>query len=254
MNSEKFIFMKEGGEILAQILLELEARIEPELPTKVIDDWTRRLCLKYGVKPSFLGYRDYPSSICVSLNDEVVHGIPNKTRLKIGDLVSLDLGIYYKGYHTDSAITFGLGEISEKQKKLIEVTKSALDIGINQAVLGKRIGDIGYVIQNFVEAKGFNVVRALVGHSIGLSIHEDPLIPNFGLKNEGPKIREGMTLAIEPMITEGGHDVYQDDDGWTYKTSDGSLATHFEHTIYVTRDKPVILTQSKETNLVRNAV
>jgi methionyl aminopeptidase len=235
--------MERGGKVLAQILREVKARACPGMTTKNLDDIAKRLCLKYGVKPSFLGYQNYPAAICTSLNDEVVHGIPGSRQLKTGDIVSLDLGVYYQGFHTDAAITFSLGAISSKTRELLQVTEMALVVGVGAATAGNKIGDIGYAIQSYVEKSGFNVVRSLVGHSIGKNIHEDPLIPNFGRKDSGQLIKEGMALAIEPMVTIGLYDVFQDDDGWTYKTSDGSIAAHFEHTVYVTNEKPIILTK-----------
>ena len=235
--------MKRGGFILGKILQEVKARTSAGMITKNLDDMTRRLCLKYRVKPSFLGYQDYPAAICVSINDEVVHGIPGNRQLILGDVVSLDLGVYYNGYHTDAAITFSLGVAPAETERLLNVTKMALAVGINEAIVGNKIGDIGFAIQNYTEGNGFNVVRALVGHSIGKNIHEDPLIPNFGEKDSGQLIKEGMTIAIEPMVTTGAYDVFQAGDGWTYTTSDGSLSAHFEHTIYVTDTKPIILTK-----------
>jgi len=240
---DKLESMERGGGILGQILRDLKTKTTVGMTTKNLDDMTRRLCLKYGVKPSFLGYQNYPAAICVSINDEVVHGIPNERQLVNGDIISLDLGVYFQGYHTDAAITFSLGEVPLQTKRLLEITKEALMIGINEAIVGNTIGDIGFAIQNYTEKNGFNVVRSLVGHSISKNIHEDPLIPNFGQRGSGQLIKEGMTLAIEPMVTMGEYDVYQDDDGWTYKTSDGSIAAHFEHTIYVTDKKPLILTK-----------
>ncbi len=243
MTNDKLESMKRGGFILGKILQEVKARTSAGMITKNLDDMTRRLCLKYRVKPSFLGYQDYPAAICVSINDEVVHGIPGNRQLILGDVVSLDLGVYYNGYHTDAAITFSLGVAPAETERLLNVTKMALAVGINEAIVGNKIGDIGFAIQNYTEGNGFNVVRALVGHSIGKNIHEDPLIPNFGEKDSGQLIKEGMTIAIEPMVTTGAYDVFQAGDGWTYTTSDGSLSAHFEHTIYVTDTKPIILTK-----------
>ncbi len=250
-NREKYIAMKKGGQILARILYEVKEWIKPGITTKEIDDYTRKLCLKYKVRPSFQGYGGYPAAICVSLNDEVVHGIPSQTIIKAGDIVSLDFGVYLDGYHTDSAISFVIGKESASNKKLLEVTKNSLMLGIDQAVAGNRIGDISFAIQNYVEKNGFNVVRTLVGHGVGSNLHEEPMIPNFGTKGTGELLREGMTLAIEPMVTEGDFHVYQDNDGWTYRTRDGSKSAHFEHTIYITKDSPIILTElSDQKNLL----
>jgi methionyl aminopeptidase len=235
--------MKEGGHILATILTEIKKKTEPGTQTKELDDLAKRLCLKYKVKPSFLNYEGYPAAICVSVNDEVVHGLPGKYIIKEGDLVSLDFGVLHKGYNTDSAITFGVGNITTVADKLIKVTKSALDKGISAAVVGGRIGDIGAAVQQEVEKNGFGVVRVLVGHGVGKEIHENPLIPNFGETGTGPEIIEGMTLAIEPMVTGGNYEVYQAEDGWTYVTKDSSLSCHFEHTIYIAEKGPIILTK-----------
>jgi methionyl aminopeptidase len=235
--------MKEGGHILATILTEIKKKTEPGTQTKELDDLAKRLCLKYKVKPSFLNYEGYPAAICVSVNDEVVHGLPGKYIIKEGDLVSLDFGVLHKGYNTDSAITFGVGNITTVADKLIKVTKSALDKGISAAVVGGRIGDIGAAVQKEVEKNGFGVVRVLVGHGVGKEIHENPLIPNFGETGTGPEVIEGMTLAIEPMVTGGNYEVYQAEDGWTYVTKDSSLSCHFEHTIYIGEKGPIILTK-----------
>lgn len=244
MKDLKFIAMKEGGQVLARILEELRARVTPGIETREIDDWTRRLCLKYGVRPSFLGYEGYPSSICVSINDEVVHGIPSKRILKSEDIISLDLGIFHKGFHTDGAITFTLVPASSEITRLLSVTREALLLGIEQAVIGNRVGDIGSAIQNYVEKNNFSVVRSLVGHGVGKNIHEEPLIPNFGSQDSGASLHKGMTIAIEPMVSAGGYEVYQAEDGWTYKTSDKSMVAHFEHTVYITDNLPVVLTKN----------
>lgn len=228
---------------MATILTEIKKKTEPGTQTKELDDLAKRLCLKYKVKPSFLNYEGYPAAICVSVNDEVVHGLPGKYIIKEGDLVSLDFGVLHKGYNTDSAITFGVGNITTVADKLIKVTKSALDKGISAAVVGGRIGDIGAAVQKEVEKNGFGVVRVLVGHGVGKEIHENPLIPNFGETGTGPEVIEGMTLAIEPMVTGGNYEVYQAEDGWTYVTKDSSLSCHFEHTIYIGEKGPIILTK-----------
>lgn len=241
--SKKLEAMKEGGRILASILGEIKSRTMPGTKTQQIDDWARRLCLKYGVKPSFLNYDGYPAAICVSINDEVVHGIPSEREIKDGDMVSLDFGVHFQGFHTDSAITFVVGTSTKIIDKLINVTRESLEIGIKKAQIGNHIGDIGEAVQKHVESHGFGVVRSLVGHGIGENVHEEPLIPNFGSKGEGPEIVEGMCLAIEPMVTGGNHGVYLDADGWTYLTKDSSLSAHFEHTIYISKNGPVILTK-----------
>lgn len=241
--TDKLKAMREGGQILAKILEEIKDRVEPGTQTKQIDDWARRFCLKYNVRPSFLNYEGYPAAICVSLNDEVVHGIPSSKIIQEGDVVSLDFGVYHKGYHTDAAISFGVGTITNVAARLIDVTRESLKLGIAQVKPGNHIGDIGAAIQKYAESEGFGVVRTLVGHGVGDYIHEDPLIPNFGLPGEGPEIKEGDFYAIEPMVTGGNYAVFLDRDGWTYKTKDCSLAAHFEHTIYVSKNGAEILTK-----------
>lgn len=242
MKDEKLQAMEEGGQILAAVLEELKEKAKSGIETKKLDDAARRLCLKHHVRPSFLNYEGYPASLCVSINDEVVHGLPGKRLLKEGDIVSLDMGIYHAGYHTDAAISFGLGEIGARKKKLLEVTEKALYFGIDEARSGHRIGDISSEIQSYVEENGFNVVRMLVGHGIGKKLHEEPLVPNFGQRGTGPMLSEGITLAIEPMVTAGKYEVHLDKDNWTYKTDDGSDVAHFEHTVYISANGPVVLT------------
>jgi methionyl aminopeptidase len=240
---DKLTAMREGGQILATILTEIKSKTYVGMKTTEIDDMARRLCLKYRVKPSFLNYDGYPSSICVSINDEVVHGIPGNYTIKNGDLVSLDFGVYYAGYHTDSAITFGIGNISAEAHRLMQSTERSLMAGIAEVRPGAHIGAIGSAVQKEAEKSGFGVVRALVGHAIGKQVHEEPYIPNYGNKHDGPIIVGGTALAIEPMITAGDFEVVISEDDWTYKTRDGSLSAHFEHTVWVHPDGAEILTQ-----------
>lgn len=244
MDDKKLKTMEEGGRILARILEELKEKTKAGMTTKKIDDLARRLCLKYQVRPSFLGYDGYPAAVCVSVNDEVVHGIPKERKILEGDIVSFDFGVFYKGYHTDAAITFGIGEIDKESRSLIDVTRKALYFGIEEAKPGMRIGDIGAEIQEYAENNGFGVVRTLVGHGVGKELHEDPLIPNYGQRGNGPLIKEGMTLAIEPMITAGNYEVFLDHDNWTYRTRDKSRVAHFEHTVYVSANGPIVLTEA----------
>ncbi len=242
MPKDKLEIMTEGGQILGVILSEIRTAAVPGITTRDLDDLTRRLCLKYKVKPSFLGYQGYPGAICISLNDEVVHGIPNETVIASTDLISLDFGVFHEGYHVDAAFTFTFDDNDWAKQKLIKTAKDALYLAIDQISPGMKIGDIGYVIQHYVEQKGFGVVRSLVGHGVGKELHENPLIPNFGQKNTGTILKKGMTLAIEPMITNGDYEVYQESDGWTYKTCDHSLSSHYEHTIYIDDNNATILT------------
>jgi len=235
--------MRQGGKILATTLQDIKRRVVVGTTTAEINDMANRACLKYGVKPSFLGYGDYPASICVSINDEVVHGIPGDYVIKNGDIVSLDFGVYLAGYHTDAAISFGVGNISAEAHRLLTVTEQSLMRGIEAARPTNNVGSIGYEVQKYVEAHGFSVVRTLVGHAIGKNVHEEPYIPNFGRPSDGPKIKANSAIAIEPMVTVGSYDVVLDDnDGWTYRTSDGKLSAHFEHTVWIHPDGPEILT------------
>ena len=234
--------MREAGRILAKVHEELEKAIHPGMSTLDIDRLGEKLIREFGCVPSFKNYNGYPASICVSVNDEVVHGIPNKHHIiKEGDIVSLDAGVIYKGYHSDAARTHGVGEISKEAKQLIEVTRQSFFEGIKYAKAGNHLYDISAAIQKYAESFGFGVVRDLVGHGIGTDMHEEPEIPNFAQKRKGIKLAAGMTLAIEPMITAGRYDVAWMDDGWTVVTEDGSLASHYENTILITDGEPEIL-------------
>jgi len=242
MTEDKLIAMRQGGKILATILHDIKEKVVIGTTTSEINDLANRLCLKYGVKPSFLGYGDYPASICVSVNAEVVHGIPGDYAIKNGDIVSLDFGVELGGYHTDAAISFGVGNISAEAHRLLTVTEKSLAYGIEAARPGNNVGAIGHAVQKYVESHGFSVVKTLVGHAIGKTVHEEPYIPNFGNPGDGPRIKAGMALAIEPMVTTGTHEVVLADDGWTYTTADGKLSAHFEHTSWIHPDGPEILT------------
>lgn len=234
--------MREAGKILARTHEELGKAIKPGISTYEIDRLGEEIIRSYGCIPSFLNYQGYPASICVSVNDEVVHGIPSKKRiLKEGDIVSLDAGVIYKGYHSDAARTHAVGEISNEAKRLIDVTRESFFEGIKFAVSGNHLVDISRTIQNYVESKGYSVVRDLVGHGIGRNLHEDPQIPNFAGKRRGIKLRPGMTLAIEPMVNIGRYEVNWEEDEWTVVTRDGSLSAHYENTVLITEDGPEIL-------------
>ena len=247
IKSEREIeLMAEAGKILERVHNELEKALRPGMSTKDIDTLGEELIRSYGCIPSFLDYNGYPASICVSVNDEVVHGIPSKDRiLQDGDIVSLDAGLIHEGYHSDAARTHAVGNISEEAKRLIEVTKQSFFEGIKLAVPGNHLFDISEAIQKYVESNGYSVVRDLVGHGIGTHLHEDPQIPNFKQRRKGMKLRPGMTLAIEPMVNEGSYDVVWLDDDWTVVTEDGSLAAHYENTIVITEDGCEILTLSE---------
>ncbi len=238
--------MREAGRLLAEVHDELAAFVKPGISTKDIDKLGEKLIRDRGCIPNFLNYNGYPASICVSVNDEVVHGIPNKHRiLQDGDIVSLDAGLIYKGYHSDAARTHSVGTISKEAQQLIDVTRQSFFEGIKYAKAGNRLHDISNAIAAYAESFGYGVVRDLVGHGIGTSLHEDPQIPNFKQLRRGMKLMPGMTLAIEPMINAGTWEVCWLDDDWTVVSEDGSLSAHYENTILITDGEPEILTLSK---------
>ncbi|NSW91207.1 MAG: type I methionyl aminopeptidase [Firmicutes bacterium] len=241
--------MRKAGEITAIVLEKLKETIAPGITTLELDRITEEIIKKYGATPSFKGYRsslgapDYPASICASVNDEVVHGIPGLRMLKGGDIISIDIGVYYNGYHADAARTFPVGNISGNAERLIKVTRESFYKGIEFAVRGKRIIDISTAIQNYVERHGYSVIRDYVGHGIGREMHEAPQVPNYRTRERGPRLEQGMTLAIEPMVNEGGYRVKLLDNKWTVVTEDGSLSAHYENTILITGNEPLILTK-----------
>jgi len=233
--------MRQAGRIVAEVLDLLKSQIQPGMKTKDLDIIAEREVKKLGAKPSFKDYQGFPACLCISINDEIVHGIPGKRVLKEGDIVSLDFGAIYNDYQGDAAVTIGLGKIIPAAGKLIETTEESLKEGIKAARAGSRLGDISNAIQRYAESRG-SVVRRYTGHGIGRDMHEDPLIPNYGPPGMGPLLKKGMTLAIEPMLTLGSWETKVDDDGWTVRTMDGSLSAHFEHTIAVTGDEAEVLT------------
>ena len=234
--------MRKAGEILASVHEELAKALHPGMTTMDIDRLGEKLIRSHGCIPSFKNYNGYPGSICVSVNDEVVHGIPSRTRvLKEGDIVSLDAGVIYKGYHSDADRTWGIGQVSSEAEKLMEVTRQSFFEGIRFAKAGNHLNDISSAIQQYAEHFGYGVVRDLVGHGIGTHLHEDPEVPNFAMKRKGILLQPGMTLAIEPMINAGRPDVNWMDDGWTVVTDDHSLSAHYENTILITEGEPEIL-------------
>jgi methionyl aminopeptidase len=236
--------MKEGGEILSAILRELIAITRPGITTLDLENRARELVVSYKVKPSFLDFDGYPAVLCTSINEEIVHGLPSERIIQEGDLVKIDMGVVHKGFHTDSAYTVLMpgGINSDLNKKLVSVTKEALKIGITKARVGSTLGDLGSAIQTFVEAQGFNVVRDLVGHGIGRELHEDPQVPNYGKPGLGPVLREGMVIAIEPMVVIGSPKIIEGEDGFAYITKDLSHSAHFEHTVAITNDGPLTIT------------
>ncbi len=230
--------------IVAEALRALEEIVKPGISTKEIERFVEKIVLDRGAVPAFKGYRNYPSSVCTSVNDQVVHGIPSSVALDEGDIISIDLGVYLDGFYGDAAVTLPVGKVSPLAEKLIRVTKEALALGIERARPGNRVSDISHAVQKHAEANGFSVVRSFVGHGIGRSLHEEPQVPNFGEPGHGPRLREGMTLAIEPMVNAGSYEVSVLDDGWTAVTIDGSLSAHYEHTVAITGNGPRILTKT----------
>lgn len=234
--------MRRAGSLVGQVLERLREHVAPGVSTRELDAIAENMIRSRGGVPSFKGYRGYPASICASVNNEIIHGIPGDRMLVDGDIISIDCGAMLGGYHGDAAMTFPVGDVSAEAEKLMTVTREALNAGIAMARLKMRLGDIGNAIQRHVEANGFSVVRDFVGHGIGRHMHEDPQIPNFGPAGMGMRLRTGMVLAIEPMVNAGVHEVVVMDDGWTACTRDGSLSAHFEHTVAITDDGPEVLT------------
>ena len=241
-NSRELSMMREACVISARALKLAGEAVEPGVTTGEIDRLIRRYIESQGATPSFLGYGGYPASACISVNETVIHGIPDNRVIKAGDIVSIDVGAYFNGFHGDNAATFPAGDISAEAQALLDATRESLYEGIAQAVAGNRIGDISSAVQRYVEMRGYSVVRQFVGHGVGTNLHEDPSVPNFGTPGRGPRLLPGMTLAIEPMINLGGPDVRILKDGWTTVTQDGKLSAHFEHTVAITKDGPTILT------------
>ena len=233
--------------IVAEVLQELKARVAPDVTTLELDTIAEELTLKKKAIPAFKGYsvggRVYPRCLCASVNEEIVHGIPSNRPLREGDIIGLDYGVIYDGFYGDSAITVGVGRVSDEARRLMDVTEQSLYRGIQELHEGKRLGDLGAAVQRFAESAGFSVVRAFVGHGIGKKLHEEPPVPNYGEPDRGLRLKEGMVLAIEPMVNAGSYEVEIKDDGWTAVTKDGSLAAHFEHSVAITKNGPYILSQ-----------
>ena len=245
--STEIELIAEGGKLLRDILHRTAVLVKPGISTQALSDFAEQEIRKIGGRPSFIGYGEkdnpFPAALCTSRNDIVVHGVPSSTELlEEGDIVGLYIGMEYKGLYTDTAITVPVSIISDKAQKLIDVTKKSLNLGIQQAVIGNKIGDIASAIQKYAESNGFSVVRDLVGHGVGYEVHEEPSVPNYGKAGTGIKLVEGMVLAIEPMLCTGGYHIYFDDDDWTIRTEDGGLSAHFEHTIAVTKKGARLLT------------
>jgi len=242
--------MKKSNQIVARILSELKEMVRPGIETRELDVYAESRARELGAIPAFKGYRGYPASLCVSVNEEVVHGIPSARRLNDGDIVSLDFGAVYQGFYGDAALTLPVGQISELAKRLIYVAEKAFYSGIDKIKEGNRLSDISAAIQAEVEEAGFSVIRAFVGHGIGRSLHEEPQVPNFGLPGQGPRLKKGLTLAIEPMISAGDWEIEVLDDGWTAVTRDRSLAAHYEHTVALTENGVEILSLDHDLSLL----
>ncbi len=247
---EQIAIMRKANLIVAEVLAELRRAVRPGMSTAELDRMAEEGTLRRGAKPAFKGYgaqfasQAFPRSVCVSINDEVVHGIPSDRRvLREGDMVGLDFGVCFQGFYGDSAITVPVGEVDDEAKRLMQVAEAALWAGIEEMRVGKRIGDVSSAIQKHVERHGFSVVRQFVGHGIGRSLHEDPQVPNYGKPDRGERLREGMVLALEPMVNAGTHEVVIKQDGWTAVTRDGRRSAHFEHSVAVTADGPYVLSQ-----------
>lgn len=239
----EIVKMEAAGRIVAEVLEALKEIVRPGVTTREIERFADERIRGLGGRPAFKGYRGYPASICTSVNDEVVHGIPSSRRLMDGDIISVDLGVLKDGFYGDAAVTVPVGPVSPETAGLISATESALYAGIENAVVGKRVNDISHAIQTHIESRGYSVVRVFVGHGIGRSLHEEPQVPNYGMPGQGTRLKEGMTLAIEPMVNAGDYEVRILDDGWTAVTVDGSRSAHFEHTVLVTSEGPRILTK-----------
>ena len=234
--------LKIAGNIVYQTHQYLKPLIKEGITTKELDKLAEDFIRSKDATPSFKGYEGFPSTLCTSINSEVVHGFPSDRKLKNGDIISIDIGACYKGYHGDSAWTYTVGEVDEKTKQLLEDTEKSLFVGLEQVKPGNRIGDIGYAIEQYARKHNLGVVRELCGHGVGTSVHEDPEVPNYGIPNTGPRLKEGMVIAVEPMLTLGSPKVFLHDNDWTVDTQDGSLSAHFEHTVVVTKDGYQILT------------
>ena len=244
-SNDEITLMKKAGKIVGETLLLLEKEVKPGVTTAELDMMAEEFITKHGAKPSFKGLYGFPSSLCISVNEQVIHGFPGAYVLKEGDIVSVDCGARINGFHGDAARTFPVGNISKEAQRLIDVTRDSFFKGIEYAKVGNRLSDISHEIQSYVEAAGFSVVRDFVGHGIGRNVHEDPNVPNFGKSGRGPKLQEGMVLAIEPMVNSGTYKVKTLKDGWTVVTADNSLSAHYENTVAILSDGPEILTLIK---------
>ena len=241
-NAAQIAKMREAGAMLHEVLTQLKGRVEPGITTKELDHFAEKLIRSFGAIPSFLNYEGFPASICGSVDSQVVHGIPSeRTVLREGQIISIDCGLILDGWQSDSALTVGVGQISPEAQRLIDVTEESFFAALEVAREGNRVSDIGHVVQRYVESRGFSAVRALCGHGIGREMHEDPSVPNYGIPGHGVRLRRGMTICIEPMIAAGNYHVKTLSDGWTVVTTDGSLCSHYEHTLLITDGEPELL-------------
>jgi methionyl aminopeptidase len=243
--SEEVEKIKQSADILGRTHGEIAKHVKKGVKTSFLDKIAEEFIRDHGAVPSFKGYNGFPSSLCISVNEVVVHGFPSEYELKDGDIISVDCGVFHQGFHSDSAYTYPIGEVPPSVLALLSATKDSLYLGIEQAVFGNRVGDIGHAIQKFVEAKGYTVVRELVGHGLGRKLHEAPEVPNYGKKGSGPLLKQGMVIAIEPMINLGTRNIVQEKDGWTIRTADRKPSAHYEHTVAIFEDRTEVLTTHK---------
>jgi len=244
-SEEEIVLIRESADILSKAHGEVAKVVKPGDKTNQLDEIAETFIRDHGGEPSFKGYNGFPASLCISLNENVVHGLPSERELNDGDIISVDCGVFYKGFHSDCAYTYPIGDVSDEISALLKATKESLYLGIEQAVVGNRIGDIGNTVQSYVEERGYTVVRELVGHGLGRNLHESPEVPNFGKRGRGPKLKSGLVIAIEPMINLGTRNIVQESDGWTIRTKDRMPSAHFEHTVVVHEDRTEVITTHK---------
>ena len=242
---EEIQIIRESADILGRAHGEVAKHVRPGIKTKDLDKIAEEFIKDHGATASFKGYNGFPATLCISPNEQVVHGIPGDDELKDGDIISIDCGVYYKGFHSDSAYTYPVGDIPQETLALLKATKESLYVGIEEAKFGNRIGDLAYAIQKYVEDRGYTVVRELVGHGLGRNLHESPEVPNYGKRGRGPKLQEGLVIAIEPMVNLGTRNIVQENDGWTIRTRDRKPSAHYEHTVAIFKDRTEVLTTHK---------
>jgi methionyl aminopeptidase len=244
-SEEEIALIRESADILSKAHGEVAREVRPGITSIQLDKIAEEYIRDSGGEPSFKGYNGFPASLCISMNENVVHGFPSDQELKDGDIISVDCGVFYKGFHSDCAYTYPIGQVTEKVSALLKATKESLYLGIEQAVVGNRIGDIGNTVQSYVEERGYTVVRELVGHGLGRNLHESPEVPNYGKRGRGPKLKSGLVIAIEPMINLGARNIVQESDGWTIRTQDRMPSAHFEHTVVVHEERTEVITTHK---------